>query len=638
MLQAIRERVAKWVVSLIIGLLILGFASWELAGTFGLRGQDPLTTPAIIVESEVITLATFGDELDVERNNPTGPNMPVREALQLGIYEDTIDRLVDNRVLAAESRELGVVPPRSMIELALRDSQQFRDPQTGGFSLNRLAQVAAENGYSPQGYIELLRRETGTSIFGGALLGAVSQPPDVLRDRLTAYLGETRSVEALTLPLSELPPLEDPDDEALATYYDTVSSQFLTDQRRQVTVLMLRAGDVAEELEIGERDIERRYQRDIEDYSDPERRELRQILAPDAATAADIQAFLRETPDLEAAAESFDLDVITPDPVAEGDLMADAAFATDVGGITDPVETPFGFIIAEVTGELPAEIRSLDDVRDRIVEQLQSEEARDLLDDGLLDEIDEGVQLGETLESLAEAYDARLIALPAMTVDGDTDQLVMDSAIGLTLMREIAERSFTDLDEEGEMTPLVTLANGGAYWLRLDSLEPAEPRPLDDVRDQVLTLWRSAQNRTRLRDEADAVLAAIQSGEQSWAETVTETRPMIRVDGIRRDGGNDADLPLGAMRGLFSQQLGDFTASSTAEAALITRLVAIEPGQPTDGDIVARASQQIVELDQVLLRDSLIADLRDRLDITINRTAIEEYLDDYATSLGELPL
>lgn len=63
------------------------------------------------------------------------------------------------------------------------------------------------------------------------------------------------------------------------------------------------------------------------------------------------------------------------------EAFASAAFATEVGKISDPVKTEFGYHLIKVTGRTPAKDVSFSEVKDRVKEELVGIAMRDLIKD-----------------------------------------------------------------------------------------------------------------------------------------------------------------------------------------------------------------------------------------------------------------
>lgn len=147
--------------------------------------------------------------------------------------------------------------------------------------------------------------------------------------------------------------------------------------------------ELARNVVVSESDVAQYYEDNIGQFSHPERVYVRQIFLPASADASErtvIRARLAELKDQIAAGADFvDLakayskgpgaeDGGTIGWVARGDLqpeLEEAAFATEVGGVSDIVERDQGFHLLRVDRREGAGSRTLDEVRSEIEPMLR---------------------------------------------------------------------------------------------------------------------------------------------------------------------------------------------------------------------------------------------------------------------------
>ncbi len=173
--------------------------------------------------------------------------------------------------------------------------------------------------------------------------------------------------------------------------------------QRMVRHLRLLGRRFPDETRVADADIQARYDRDLKEvYSKPDRVRASHILLGVEESATDEQktearkqadqvlAEVRK-PDADFAALAGQHSTC-PSRTRGGDLgffpregamvepFAAAAFAMKVGEISDVVETRFGYHIIKVTERKGAEVVTLEQARDAIVEELQAEKAAQLRD------------------------------------------------------------------------------------------------------------------------------------------------------------------------------------------------------------------------------------------------------------------
>jgi len=113
----------------------------------------------------------------------------------------------------------------------------------------------------------------------------------------------------------------------------------------------------------------------ISDYDLPERVQARHILVADEATAWDVYEQLQNGADFATLAAEVSEDTGTSSDggnlgwFERGQMVTefeDAAFSMEIGEVSEPVQTTYGYHIIEVTGHEAASVPTLDDIKDDV--------------------------------------------------------------------------------------------------------------------------------------------------------------------------------------------------------------------------------------------------------------------------------
>jgi peptidyl-prolyl cis-trans isomerase C len=135
---------------------------------------------------------------------------------------------------------------------------------------------------------------------------------------------------------------------------------------------------------VGADEIRVAYQAARERFTMPAEVCARHILVADLETAEELAATLREGADFAEVAQEASID--TGSAVRGGDLgclprgatvapFDEAAFGAELGELTGPVETQFGYHLLVVDSRTEARQRPLDEVRDQLERELRAERA-----------------------------------------------------------------------------------------------------------------------------------------------------------------------------------------------------------------------------------------------------------------------
>lgn len=142
-----------------------------------------------------------------------------------------------------------------------------------------------------------------------------------------------------------------------------------------------------EQGKVTDADVEEYYEKNKDDFSQPERRDLSIVLTKTEAQAEQAKQELEDGASFKAVANEYSIDEASKaqggklPAVAEGQQEAaldEAVFAAEQGQLEGPVKTQFGWYVFEVTDVVPASAQSLEEARETIrnlVRQQQEQEA-----------------------------------------------------------------------------------------------------------------------------------------------------------------------------------------------------------------------------------------------------------------------
>ncbi len=176
------------------------------------------------------------------------------------------------------------------------------------------------------------------------------------------------------------------DIESRGMTYDYVRNAY----KRSKLIALLVNDTILKKIEVSDKEISDYYDENQDDPSItvPEQIRAKHILVQNETAAKALLERLKAGEDFSALASENSID--TGSAAQGGDLgfftrgqmvpeFEDAAFALDVGDISDIVETQFGFHIITVTAKKPAQVLPLDEVRDDIKTQIEDEKMQEAL-------------------------------------------------------------------------------------------------------------------------------------------------------------------------------------------------------------------------------------------------------------------
>ncbi len=628
MLQAIRGRAASWVVKILFFFLILSFAVWGIGDIF--RDAGPDSTVAEVGEIE-IDARSFDRSVrqQVDRfRGLYGPDFDLRIALELGLHREVLNQLIRDALFAQASGRLGLQPSADLIAEGIRRDTLFAEPGTGQFDRMRFEQFLFSVGMTETDYVAARAQELTRGQLA-AVVAVGAAPPQALTDALYRYRYETRTADVLILRNDDITDVPEPTEDELAAFHDENAARFTAPEYRELTLVTLTPDDLAEEISISEAELLDEYDARIGFYEQPEKRTFNQIIIEDAEIAQAVASAARETDGglaPAASAAGIEDDVLPLEDTEQDDMpvaeLADAGFALPLGGISDPVQTPFGWHILELMRIEEAGVVPFEDVRDDIEQALQYDRAIDGLFE-MGNTFDDALAGGATLEEAADLVGLETQAVPAVSRSG----AAMDDGTlpELDILNEVLEEAFAlDPADDDPTSRLIETDDGGYFIVRVDGVIEPALRPLETVRDDVAEAWAENQREVATLALAESAAERLDAGEaiadvaEAIGAEVDETPELLR------DGSDRGDLPSTVVAGLFQEDEGGVVVAATADGQVVARLASIT-GANAGSD--AQRQESLAEEAAEQMAGDLILQFTEALhgtfDVEIHEQAIE---------------
>lgn len=558
MLGGLRRAGQTWLGKLIVAvlfcILIVSFAIWGIGDIFrgGVR-NTVASVGSIDVSAEAMRNAY---QQEVQRLSRGRRSITPEQARALGLDAQVLNRLVGEATLDAQANAMGLAISDDAIARSIRDEAAFRGAN-GQFDITLFQNFLRQAGLSEAALVREQRGSLRRAQIVEALAGDL-QAPLAAREAVHRYTAERREAALLTLPATAAGEIPAPNDEELKAFYEDRRASFRAPEARTLNVLALGTDVAAQAGAVPDEEARARYEQvKAQRFAAPERRTVQQVEFPSPEAAEAGRKQLAEGATFEAlAAErgvtgpSLTLGTFTR-PEMIDPAVAAAAFALPQGEVSAPVQGRFGTVLLRVTAIEPEQVRPYEAVAGEIKAEIAQERSR-----GRTAETHDRIEdLRAAAKPLADI--ARELSLP-LTVTPPLDRGGHDRAgapVPLPERDALLNAAFSsDVGVDNE--PIRT-AGGGYVWYEVAGIEPARDRTLDEVRDQVLALWRSDQTTRRLQEQARALVQRLDAGESPDAVAASLGLEVRRI----------ADLERGAAReGLTPQAVAQVFATPVAKA------------------------------------------------------------------------
>ena len=263
--------------------LVLSFAVWGIADIFGGYGRQSL---ASVGKTEISSQDyQFALQSELRRiGQQTGRTMTMEEARAAGIDQQVLFRLIGNAALESHGGDLNLGVSEQHLAEQIMNEPAFRGP-TGSFDKLFFQQVLRSSGLSEQAYVarqakanvrqQLLRTVTETA-----------NVPQTMVDAITAFEGEARTLQYITVPAAKAGALSEPTEEELKTFYENRKALYRAVETRKLGLLLLDPDVMAKAIDIEPDQVTEYYEANKGSYLIAERRRIQQIPFPDEAAAA----------------------------------------------------------------------------------------------------------------------------------------------------------------------------------------------------------------------------------------------------------------------------------------------------------------------------------------------------------------
>ena len=625
MLTQIREKFAGGVAIVILGAIAVSFIFFGTNVDFS--GGNIY---AAKVDGSEISVNEL--ELDYRARldaNPQLANLPAEFRVQL--RQNILDALIRERLVDLYLEDAGYQVSESFLDESIQRIPEFQ--LDGVFDLDTAESLLMQNGYTVQGFRAAQRRQLRLSQLQRAIGGTSLVTPAEYR-RYLNLIAEQRLVSVATFDLASAADEVTVTEEQVTTFYADNESLYLLPESATIEYIELNRSALAESVSISEEALNEYYLDSQSRYLQDEQRRASHILIlfDDDEAAAEMSARallarleagepfadLAKTNSMDGgtAAQGGDLGSLTRSQLP-GELGAEI-FSMQLGEISGPVRSEFGFHIVRLDDILLPGPLPLDQVRGELLTELRERETegafRDLVrtaSDALFDNPDmQAIAAATGLEVQRAEGIERSNAGPFGNNQAAIDAIFADSVLN-----------------GGGISELVEIDANRAAIFKVVAHAPASRQPLDEVRDQIIATLRNQEAARIVENRASQLLQALESG-QEFATAAAAANAVATAPTLLERQGTELDRTVMAaifsapkpaqdspVRGQVANEAGGYTVYS---------LEAVIPGRPESipqADRFAgkeQLAQQAGGSDYLAFVQSLV----ERADIDINDSVL----------------
>ncbi len=398
MLNVMRDnlRHLKWILVVVALAMLLYLGSYFDRGVRRSREADW----AARVDGQTISTSEFmqaaRSQDDYYRRLLGTQYEQMKKNLKLG--SQTIQNLVDRRLVLSEARSMGLTANKEAISKLILDNPTFKDASGNFVGKERYADYI---GQAVDGGVEAYERQLGDDILWKRWLEVMTVSARVAEPELEKTWRERNVRGAADYVFVPAPPAasEAVDAGALASWYSSHAADYKRPEGRKVRMVVVDRQAQLPKATVSDADLKADYDAHAADYKRPEQRRVRHILFKLPAGAGDAEkkaardqaaaslARAQKGEDFATMAKTLSQD---PGSAPQGGELGwfgrgtmvkpfeDAAFATAPGQFAPVVESEFGFHVIQVEEARAEGATSFDEAKDSIRRRLSLQKAQEL--------------------------------------------------------------------------------------------------------------------------------------------------------------------------------------------------------------------------------------------------------------------
>jgi len=510
-----RNQAQSWIAKFILGGIALSFALWGVGDYFmGSRVEFVAS-----VDGKNIDSNEFNQIYERQLSNYRsilGKQFSKEAMEQYGVKNETIQTLINRRLLLDEANQFGLVAAEPVLVARVQGNKAFQS--AGVFDPQRYHALTRNMGFSTTRDFETEERlNLMIDALQQAIAGSARVEDSEIRTKFD-YEYEKRVIAAVAIDPAHLIDSINISDEQAKQWFEDHQQNYKSPLRVTLKAVVIDPKELAKDIQIDEADIEAAYDSMKTEISVPEKRSASHILvrikqddeAGKAEARAKIEAALaRINAGEEFAAVAKDTsDDITADAGGElgfftqGTMVPEfdqAVFSMAAGDVSDIIETSFGFHIIKLSEIQPATVKPLAEVRDQIVNKLSLAKARDEAY-AISQNLDNALGMEDSLSSAAESVNLKVSSIGPISAN----EAIGDELLGSNSQLRVL--AFSAMP--GEAINITELND--SRFVALEAVERAEPEPLTfkDAASQVYIDARAHEADVQAKQKATELLAA----------------------------------------------------------------------------------------------------------------------------------
>ena len=503
-----------------LGLVCLAFIIFYIPDFLRGSGADAASgeTIAKVADQEITTgefRRTYQAQLQAYRS-AYGSNMSEQLLKQLGIEQQILSQMVDERAALAEADRLKIDVSDEEVRQRILSMPAFQENGTfiGDARYQQLLRMQRPP-MAPSEFEDSVRRSLKVEKLRGSLTDWLSVTDKELEQEYRRRNDKVK-LAIVSFTADTFRNQVSASDSDVAAYFESHKDDFKIPEKRKIRYLLVDIDAMRAKINLPQSEIERAYNNNMEQYTTPEQVRASHVLLKtegkdDAAVKAKAEDVLKQArggADFAELAKKYSEDEGSAknggdlDYFGRGRMVPEfdqTVFAMQPGQISDLVKTQYGYHIIKLVDKKTATTRSLQEVRQQIVDQLSYERAQA-----------QAADLSQTIEKqISKPADLDRVAKAQGIVIQESGFFARDEPIlGLGPAPEVANKVFEM--KQGEVSGALRASRGFVFETLVARQDPYTPK-LEEVKDRVRDVVVKEKARDVSKQKAAEIAAKLKA-------------------------------------------------------------------------------------------------------------------------------
>lgn len=531
MLDTLRNSARGTAGKVIVGLITLTFVLFGAESIISIAGARAPAT----VNGEDISEIDFQRSLAARQQelvNQLGPEVAAQLSNSSFLQQDVLNNLVEQRLQSQLAINSGFYVGENQILNTLGDIPAFHIE--GQFDQNRYLNVISANGFDHQSFLLGQQAQAAINQFQAGL--ALSAFSVERQHSAVAILDEqTRTFAYQAFSQNDFVEKVELTSSDVELYYSENNDRYMRSEQIDVDYFVINQQSIADEMIVTEAELATAYESYVAEQMANENREISHILFAEGDTSAralDAITRLNNGEAFSDLASELSDDVGSADfggslgAVVEGiyvDEFYQAAIAlSEVGEVSEPVETEFGVHLIQLDALSSSNIASLDEVQSELETSIKSRKARSefvLIKSDLAD----AAFSSDSIKDLADEFQSEIESSGWLERGSEFGVFAQSAAASVLFSSQVID--------EGLISDVVELDNGDLLVFQQTNFEPEAVKPLAEVEELVRNELTNQAANTLMLEAIKQAAEQTTSIDDSWAlvENILRTEMDVPV-------------------------------------------------------------------------------------------------------------